>query len=275
MNWKKVKLSDVANTGSGGTPSRTNIDRYFGGNIPWVKSGELKSNLILNTEEYINDLAIRESSAKVIPKDSILVALYGATVGNTAILGVDAATNQAVCYIVPKMNHVLNKYIFYLLKSRLNELLSMRVGGAQPNISQQVIKDISFFLPSISEQEQIVEILDKANEIKMKKIKAIEKSEKIITSLFYKMFGDPIVLLNDTNSINLIDFNIDIQNGFACGNKDVKDGISHLRMNNISDLGILNLDLVRTVPLSYKLSMYLYQNYLFYLVKEFFHQTTI
>jgi type I restriction enzyme S subunit len=192
MNWKKVKLSDVADTGSGGTPLRAKSNEYYNGNIPWVKSGELKSNIILKTEEYINEKAIRESSSKLVPINSILVALYGATVGNTAILGIDAATNQAVCFIIPQKGKIESKYIFYLLKSKINELLSMRVGGAQPNISQEIIKNLTFPLPPLSEQNKIIEILEQADELRKRKKEVIEKSDKIITSLFYKMFGDPI-----------------------------------------------------------------------------------
>ena len=94
-NWAWVKLGDVCSTTSGGTPSRGN-SKFYDGDIPWVKSGELDKGLILDTEEKISDEALKNSSAKIFPKGTLLIALYGATIGKLAFLGIDAATNQAV-----------------------------------------------------------------------------------------------------------------------------------------------------------------------------------
>ena len=102
-NWEVKKLGDVCFTTSGGTPSRKNSS-YYGGTIPWVKSGELDKGLILDTEEKITEEAIRNSSAKVFPKGTLLIALYGATIGKLAFLGIDAATNQAICGIYKNEN---------------------------------------------------------------------------------------------------------------------------------------------------------------------------
>jgi len=94
-NWAWVKLGDVCSTTSGGTPSRGN-SKFYDGDIPWVKSGELDKGLILDTEEKISDEALKNSSAKIFSKGTLLIALYGATIGKHAFLGIDAATNQAV-----------------------------------------------------------------------------------------------------------------------------------------------------------------------------------
>ena len=134
MGWLQLKIGDFCETGSGGTPLRSKIDKYYGGDIPWVKSGELKNDFVFDAEEYITQLALKESSAKIVPAGSILIAMYGATVGQTSILKIDAATNQAVCSIIPNSQVAITKYIWYLLRSKLPELLSKRVGGAQPNI---------------------------------------------------------------------------------------------------------------------------------------------
>lgn len=191
-DWLDIELSEIAETGSGGTPLRSKHSEYYNGSIPWVKSGELRDNVIFTTEENINEKALKESSSKLVPKDSILIALYGATVGNLAMLGIDAATNQAVCFIIPDKKVIQNRFVFYFLKTRVNDLMNQRVGGAQPNISQQIIKKIKIPLPSLSEQKKIVEILEQADELKRLKKEAQEKSEKILTALFYKMFGDPV-----------------------------------------------------------------------------------
>src|SRR4051812_32859977 len=106
-----AKLGNVFKTTSGGTPSRKNPD-YFKGNIPWVKSGELESNVIVETEEKISEEAIKNSSAKLFPKGTLLIALYGATIGKLARLGIDAATNQAVCGIFENEEHD-HQYLYW------------------------------------------------------------------------------------------------------------------------------------------------------------------
>ena len=109
-HWQIKKLGDICLTTSGGTPSRGN-NRYYEGNIPWVKSGELAKGLILDTEEKISEEAIKNSSAKIFPKGTLLIALYGATIGKLAFLGVEAATNQAVCGIFQSEN-INSNYLF-------------------------------------------------------------------------------------------------------------------------------------------------------------------
>ena len=149
-----VSIGETCQTGSGGTPSRKNKS-YFQGNIPWVKSGELNHQTITNTEEKITQEAVEKSSAKVVEKGTLLIALYGTTVGKLAFLGVDAATNQAVCFIkVP--DYVDNRFLYHFLFSKRSDLLQKRIGGAQPNISQGIIYDTEIPLPPLAEQHRIV-----------------------------------------------------------------------------------------------------------------------
>ncbi|MGD9590609.1 MAG: restriction endonuclease subunit S [Pyrinomonadaceae bacterium] len=153
-NWEIKKLGEVCFTTSGGTPSRKNA-KYYGGTIPWVKSGELDKGLILDTEEKITDEAIKNSSAKVFPKGTLLIALYGATIGKLAFLGIDAATNQAVCGIYENEN-VLSRFLSNFLYFKRPSLVKQGIGGAQPNISQGILKNLDLPLPPIYEQERIV-----------------------------------------------------------------------------------------------------------------------
>jgi type I restriction enzyme S subunit len=136
----QLTINDFCETGSGGTPSRTNKD-YYGGIIPWVKSGELREDIITDTEEKITERAVRESSAKIVPSGAILLAMYGATVGRMAFLGIDAATNQTVCNIRPDPTLAYPRYVFHCLQSKIDHFLSRAAGGAQPNISQSIIKE--------------------------------------------------------------------------------------------------------------------------------------
>jgi len=158
VNWQIKKLGEVCKTTSGGTPSRRNPD-YYNGSIPWVKSGELDKGIILNTEEKITDEAIKNSSAKVFPKGTLLIALYGATIGKLAFLGIEAATNQAVCGIFENQN-IVSKYIYYFLLFNKPKLIQQGVGGAQPNISQTILKDLDLPVPPLKTQHAIVTKLE-------------------------------------------------------------------------------------------------------------------
>lgn len=133
-DWKIKSIEEVAKTTSGGTPSRTNKS-YYTGTIPWVKSGELNDNYIFDTEEKINEEAVKNSSAKLFPIGTVLMAMYGATVGKTAILKVPATTNQAVCGIIPHLKDCDNEFLRYQLMFKREDFLKQRYGGAQPNIS--------------------------------------------------------------------------------------------------------------------------------------------
>ncbi|MCB1234046.1 MAG: restriction endonuclease subunit S, partial [Verrucomicrobiae bacterium] len=153
-NWKSVKLGQLCEMTSGGTPSRK-ITSNFGGKIPWVKSGELTGKTIFETEEYISKEGLRNSSAKIFPKGTILVALYGATIGKLAFLGVDAATNQAICGIFQNTAYSPS-YLYYFLFFERPRLIKKGIGGAQPNISQTILKELVIPLPPLPEQHRIV-----------------------------------------------------------------------------------------------------------------------
>ncbi|EOD4267424.1 restriction endonuclease subunit S [Acinetobacter baumannii] len=186
------KISTFCKTGSGGTPSRSNNAFFENGTIPWVKSGELKNRYITEIEEYITDLAVEKSSAKLVSKGSLLIAMYGATVGEVSQLTFDATTNQAICNIQPDENVCDVNYLYRFLEASKPYLLSRRVGGGQPNISQSVIKDLDVPLPPLSEQRRIASILDQADELRQKRQQAIEKLDQLLQATFIDMFGDPV-----------------------------------------------------------------------------------
>lgn len=152
--WKWVKLGEVCHTTSGGTPSRRE-PKYYQGNIPWVKSGELDKGIITATEETISEEAIKNSSAKIFPKGTLLIALYGATIGKLAFLGVDAATNQAICGIYQN-DEINSSYLYNYLFYKKRKLVGQGIGGAQPNISQTILKSLDLPLPPKPTQQAIV-----------------------------------------------------------------------------------------------------------------------
>jgi type I restriction enzyme S subunit len=190
---KTARLSDFCVTGSGGTPSRNKLERYYeGGTIPWIKSGELRESVINRAEEHVTDAALKESSIKLVPAGAILLAMYGATVGRLGILGIDATTNQAVCHIVPDPKVADTQYIYRALSSQVPNLISMGVGGAQPNINQGIIKGLAIPLPPLPEQRRIATILDQADALRAKRREALSQLDNLTQSIFIEMFGDPV-----------------------------------------------------------------------------------
>ena len=188
-----VKLRDVCDTTSGGTPSR-DVLAYYGGDIPWVKSGELLDGLITDTEEKITKAALASSSAKLFPAGTLLIALYGATVGRLGILGIDATTNQAVCGITP--NEQLDRdFLFYYLLKQREKLIDSRTGGAQPNINQEIIRELDIPLPPLTEQKRIASLLARADRLRFVRRTAHDLSDALLQSVFLEMFGH--VRVND------------------------------------------------------------------------------
>ena len=157
-NWVWVRLESVASWGSGGTPSRKH-EEYYNGDILWIKTGELNSGWIYDTEEKITDEGLKKSSAKLFPPYSVLIAMYGATIGKVAILGVPATTNQACACAVCNQS-LLYMYLFYYCISQKNVFIEKGKGGAQPNISQIILKQHPIPLPPLSEQQRIVERIE-------------------------------------------------------------------------------------------------------------------
>jgi len=147
-------LGNVFKTTSGGTPSRKKSEFYHG-DIPWVKSGELENNIIFDTEEKITEDAIKNSSAKIFPAGTILIALYGATIGKLAFLGIRATTNQAICGIFDN-GVILSKYTYYFLLFSRPKLVQSGIGGAQPNISQDIVRKQPFPIIPLPEQRAVV-----------------------------------------------------------------------------------------------------------------------
>lgn len=161
-SWKWTTLESVGKWKAGGTPSRSHREYYDKGTIPWLKTGDLNDGLITEVEESITELGLENSSAHVNPKGSVLIAMYGATIGKVGVLGMDCATNQACCACAVNESIVDNWFLFYYLLSQRQEFIKKSAGGAQSNISRAKIIEHPMPLPPIKEQRRIVE---KLNEI--------------------------------------------------------------------------------------------------------------
>ncbi|HIF9357923.1 TPA: restriction endonuclease subunit S [Photobacterium damselae] len=191
MSWPLVKLGDIFKVTSGGTPSRKKSEYYEGGDIPWVKTGDLHNKYIHSASEFITQEGLEGSSARLYPKDTVLVAMYGATIGACSILNIKAATNQACAAFTPNKN-VDPVFLYYLLKYNKPNFVKAGSGGAQPNISGTFLKNFEIPLPPLKEQQRIAAILDKADAIRQKRKQAIELADEFLRSVFLDMFGDPV-----------------------------------------------------------------------------------
>lgn len=157
-NWKWISLGHVGIWGAGATPSR-NVKEYYGGSIPWLKTGDLNDGVIESVPEYITEIALKETSVKLNSIGAVLIAMYGATIGKLGILGIESTTNQACC-ACNVYKGIYNKYLFYYLMSQRDNLKNMGSGGAQSNISKEKIMGYSFPLAPYKEQVCIVEKID-------------------------------------------------------------------------------------------------------------------
>ena len=232
----KVELGRIYDISSGGTPSKKCEDYYNGGKIKWVKTGDLKKKYLYDTDEHITEKGLQNSSAKLYQPDTVLVAMYGATIGATSILKTEACTNQA-CAAFMKNNRVIPEYLYYFFKSKKEKFIKDGVGGAQPNISAGYLRKIEIDLISTGEQRKIVEKLGKMEKLICSEREKILQFEILIKSRFVEMFGDP---MNEENweCASLSEVTNKIGSGATPrGGRESyrKDGITLIRSMNVHD----------------------------------------
>ena len=190
--WKTVRLGDMCEIQSGGTPSRSKIEYWKNGNIPWVKIGDFSGKYLEKTSEFITQQGLDNSSAKLFSKGTILYSIF-ATLGEVSILNIDATTNQAIAGIKLRNESEINIDFFYLyLKSLKDEVNRIGRGVAQNNINLSILKNFIIPLPPLETQKQIAAVLDKCTSLISKYKKMLEKYDTLIKSRFIEMFGDPV-----------------------------------------------------------------------------------
>lgn len=174
--WERTKLIKNIKTSSGGTPSRNKGEYYKNGTIPWIKTGELQDCILINTEECITEDAVNNSSAKLFPKGTLLMSMYGVNVGKLGISEIEATCNQACCVFTPKQIDY-KYYLFHYLKSIREYLLSISFGAAQQNLSQELIKSIRVLFPDEKTNISFV----KEVEPLFKEISIIQQQNQLLT----------------------------------------------------------------------------------------------
>ncbi len=237
------RLGDVFKITSGGTTLTSIREYYDSGTIHWVKTGDLKVRHLSKIPNFITKLGLENSSAKIFPKNTVLIAMYGATIGNCSILKTEAATNQACAALLPNEN-VNEEYLFFFLSSIKKELIKKGVGGGQPNISATILKEIKIPLPSLKIQIQIAEILSKADSLINKRKEGINLLDKLLKSTFFEMFGDPF---SNPKKFEIKKFENIFENiiyGTSTPPIYDKVGIPFIRATNIKKGRIVEKDLV-------------------------------
>ena len=177
--WQEVNIGSTSKCFSGGTPSRTRDD-YYGGSIPWITSGKLNDRYINSVNEHITEEGLKNSSTRLVKKECILIAMYGATAGKVALNKLEGATiNQAVLALEPKSDYH-NIYLFYLLEAKMIKALNL-VQGGQPNLNASIIKSIKVNFPSFEEQQKIAAALTTADHeitVLQQKIDALKQEKR-------------------------------------------------------------------------------------------------
>ena len=156
--WPQMKLQDVAKWTSGGTPKAGALE-YYGGNIPWAVIGDLNEDVVLVTKEKITEKGLKESSAKVQPKGTVMLAMYGASIGKTGIMGIPMATNQAIACGQVDSSIMTELFLLYYLQGQKSEFVRAGSGGAQPNISQGIVKEWAVPVPPLEVQAQVLSLI--------------------------------------------------------------------------------------------------------------------
>ena len=154
--WKEVRLGDISRSWSGGTPSRSRPE-FYGGNVAWIKSGEVNSAIVLKTSETITEKALKNSSASMVEKGNILIAMYGATAGVVSVAGIRAAINQAILAVEP-IENVNASFLHRSIEFSMDKTKRLTQGG-QPNLNAGIIRSTKIGIPSQEEQKKIADVL--------------------------------------------------------------------------------------------------------------------
>lgn len=186
--YNTVKLGAVIKTISGGTPSKSHSEYYKGGTIPWLTRGEANAGIITSVKTFITEEGMKNSSAKMVPANSVVIAMYGATAGVTGILRLSTTTNQAVCSLLPNDQYI-PEYLYHAVSMKKGWMISQCKGGGQPNISQAIIKDMDIIDAPMTAQIEFSDFVKQIEKSKSTVQKALDEAQLLFDSLMQKYFG--------------------------------------------------------------------------------------
>lgn len=188
---EKKSLGELCDIVSGGTPARSHTEYWDNGSIPWIKIGNIKGKYVGAADEYITQAGLDGSSAKILPKGTLLYTIF-ATLGEVGILTINACTNQAIAGILIKnKDEISTDFLYYYLKSKKLYVNKIGRGVAQNNINMSMLRALEVPVPNITEQSQIVSVLDSAASVVTIRQQQLEKLDELVKARFVELFGDP------------------------------------------------------------------------------------
>ncbi len=244
-----AKLGEIAIIQSGGTPARSIAKYWNGGMIPWVKISDIKSKYTNETEEKITEIGLENSSAKIFHKGTILYTIF-ATLGETTILNIDAATNQAIAGISLKNDNILLEYLYYYLIAQKEYVQRIGRGVAQNNINMKILRDFDVPVPPRNEQFRIIDKLNRVDNLIHLRSQQIAKLDELVKARFVEMFGEPVQNPNCWKTENLLDLGY-CKNGMNfhrddCGTEihclGVGDFKNHSTIRDVGSLPFISLN---------------------------------
>ena len=238
MNWKKVKLGEICQMSSGGTPSRSKSE-FYNGNILWAKISDIedaKNGIICDTEEKISEDGLKGINNRIFDTGTLLLAMYG-SVGKTAITGVRMSCNQAILGIRPiNQNLVSIEFLKYWFQNQKKALLNRAVGGTLQNISLGIVKNLEILLPDLDTQKHIAKVLDKADALRQQNRQLLAYYDELLQSTFIELFGDPVKNPKGWEVRKCSDVISNIQAGSSYGGEE--------RQMEDNELGVLKVSAV-------------------------------
>ncbi|MGH4049961.1 MAG: restriction endonuclease subunit S [Clostridium sp.] len=251
--WEHIKISDLTDVITGGTPSTKKNQYWDCGDIPWLPSGGCKDKEINTVTKFITKEGLRNSAAKIMPINTVVIALTGATTGKVGILNIEVSANQSVTGIIPN-DKFIPKYMFYYLRSIRAKILHDSYGCAQKHISQGYVKDLEILLPPLETQKKISEVLEKAERALEKRKEVNRLMDEYLKSVFIEMFGDEnanVKLVNDV--VQSIDA------GWSVGGDERKIEINEIAVLKISAVtkGIFDASKYKVISKDIKIKKFL------------------
>lgn len=246
--WEIKKMPEVIEWGSGGTPKATVKEYYENGDIPWLIIGDLNNGIVTKSETKITKLGLDNSSAKMIPPNTLLVAMYG-SIGKLGITGIECCTNQAIAF-AKKMHGVTTKYMFYYMAMMKSKLISKGKGGTQKNISQTVLNSLDVIVPPMKEQHRIVTRIEELFSELDSGVETLKKTKEQLKVYRQAILSEAFPTLSKANKKLLYEI-AEISGGITKGRKlSPNDSIElpYLRVANVQN-GYLNLSQIKTIQL--------------------------
>ncbi len=246
--WEIKKMPEVIEWGSGGTPKATVKEYYENGDIPWLIIGDLNNGIVTKSETKITKLGLDNSSAKMIPPNTLLVAMYG-SIGKLGITGIECCTNQAIAF-AKKMHGVTTKYMFYYMAMMKSKLISKGKGGTQKNISQTVLNSLDVIVPPMKEQQRIVTRIEELFSQLDSGVETLKKTKEQLKVYRQAILSEAFPTLSKANKKLLYEI-AEISGGITKGRKlSPNDSIElpYLRVANVQN-GYLNLSQIKTIQL--------------------------